>query len=464
MADVRQVPLVPAPISASEIASAARASDLFVFRRVQEGRFAHVGGAGRGVGWAGIVEVGSEDEHVLADLSKHTIVRLSHADPEHVLGPYYAEHAVLVQVSADLFVLFGSSDPELTSIPDHDLRELARFATDALVEVEAAKRLADELELLNAVRDLLHTPSETFDDGLRRLVEHATACLSCDVGVVNVSEGDRLFVCDLRQGPRHVLEGQLVRQALAGLARRDSYPLCIQQAEKHELPAPFRSREGVLSYYLLELKRPLPGVLLLLHTRAAGPRGFTDLCQMLGQRLIEAAEPLLDGALRRDGLRAELEEAEQKARHDPLTKLANRLAWSEAIASADGTGERPISIVQLDCRGLKAINDTYGHPVGDELLVRIAGILTASVRRQDLVARLGGDEFAILVRGGDEEMANVVVERIEAALDAAKAEDPPLELAIGRATARDEDLESTQARADAQLLAAKRLHRRRRAS
>jgi diguanylate cyclase (GGDEF)-like protein len=456
MATPPRLDLVPSAISAGEIAAAAHASDLFVFRRVQEGRFAHVGGTGRGAGWAGIVQVGVAEEPMLAALLEGAIVRVSNADPEHVLGPYYVEHAALVPVSGDLFVVFGSSSAAITDVPDTDLRELARFASDALVEVEPAKRLADELELLNAVRDLLHAPTDSYDDGLRRLVEHATAALSCDLGVVYIHEGERVFVSDVRQRPRRPVEEEELRTAVAELAARESYPLCIQRAEDDELPVPFRSEDGVLSYYLLEVARPLPGILLLLHTRAAGPRGFTDLCQMLGQRLIEAAEPLLDAGFRRDTLRAELERAEERARLDPLTKLANRLAWSEALSATNASPETPISVVQLDCRGLKAINETHGHVVGDDLLVRAAEILKACVREEDLVARLGGDEFAILLRESDEALADRIVARIEAALEAAEAHEPRLELAIGCATTRDDELEETQARADALMLEAKR--------
>jgi diguanylate cyclase (GGDEF)-like protein len=448
----------PSPVSASEIAAAANAADLFVFRRVSERRFAHVGGAGRGAGWAGIVEITVEDEPlVAAALTELDVVSRSQAEPLHVLGPYYAQSAAIVPVSDDVFVVFGSPDAAVASVPTTELHELARFASEALIEVEPAKRLADELEALNAVRDLLHAPAVTVDEALERLVEHAAISLSCDLGVLFLRDDERLRICDRRQGPRRVLDEDQVRALARRLASWDSYPVCIQDAEASQLGAPFRSEDGVLSYYLLELRRPLPGLLLLLHTRAAGPRGFTLLCQALGTKLVEASEPLLEAALLRDRMRAELERAEAEARCDPLTGLANRLAWSESIASREVSPEKPASVIQLDCRGLKAINDTYGHRVGDELLVRVAAILRSCVRDQDLVARLGGDEFAVLLCDTDEVRARAIVERIE---EAAAAEEAPglprVELAIGTATARDEPLEVAQALADSRMLEAKR--------
>ena len=215
----------------------------------------------------------------------------------------------------------------------------------------------------------------------------------------------------------------------------------------------------MLAYYLLELARPRSGFLLLMHTEASVPRGFTLLCQSLGTKLVNAAEPLLTAALLRDTMREELERVAAEARRDPVTGLANRLAWNEKLSTIMPSVEVPMSIIQCDCRGLKQINDTHGHLVGDELLQRVAGVLTSSVRAHDLVARIGGDEFAIFV-DGDEDMSQVIVERIEAALATDRAVgQPAIQLAIGTSTTRDGNLGAAQGRADAQMLEAKRLLR-----
>jgi diguanylate cyclase (GGDEF)-like protein len=215
----------------------------------------------------------------------------------------------------------------------------------------------------------------------------------------------------------------------------------------------------VLAYYLLELTSPQQGFLLLIHTKASAPRGFTLLCQSLAKKLVDAAEPVLVAASLRDTMRDELERVVAEARCDAVTGLANRLAWNEKLSSATSSIEAPLSIVQCDCRGLKQINDTHGHLVGDELLRRVAAILTSSVRTHDLVARIGGDEFAILLEG-DEDAAHAIVERIEAALVSGRTVgQPAIQLAIGAATARAESLEAARQRADAQMLEAKRLLR-----
>jgi diguanylate cyclase (GGDEF)-like protein len=451
------LPAVPwSTASAEELAEAAGAADLFVFRRVADGRFAHIGGAGRGTGWAGIVEVALDDEPLVVEaFESGEVVRRAGTSPVHVLGPYYAHAAALVPVGSDVLVVWGAPHGGLDQATDGDLVELSRFAAETLVDVAPAKRLADELEALNAVRDLLHLPAETYEEALQRLVDQATVSLSCDLGVLYVREHERVAISDQRGGMSLERDGLL--GALREIDAIGRFPICRQEAAAEELPEPFRSTDGVFAYYLLELERPEPGFLLLLHTVACAPRGFTQLCQSLGVKLVEAAEPLLTAALLRDTMREELSRVAAEARRDPLTGLANRLAWNEALAASNADENEPVSIVQLDCRGLKHLNDTQGHHVGDTLLCDVAVALSASVREHDLVARLGGDEFGILLCGADERMAARVVERIEAAVRADRGSRPPIALAIGTATARDGDLEGAQRRADAAMLEAKRV-------
>jgi diguanylate cyclase (GGDEF)-like protein len=86
------------------------------------------------------------------------------------------------------------------------------------------------------------------------------------------------------------------------------------------------------------------------------------------------------------------------ARHDPLTRLPNRILFHERLEQAlalAGRG-RGFALLCLDLDKFKAVNDTLGHPIGDALLRAVADRLQAVVRDTDTVARLGGDEFAIL--------------------------------------------------------------------
>src|SRR4051812_10808540 len=147
------------PMSIDDVASASGMDDVFLFRKIADGRFAHIGGAGRGAGWAGIVEIGVGEEPLLAkSLALSGVTRYLADDPFHVFGPYYAASVAFVPVSRDVVVVFGSPTDDNSLVTNGELLELAQVADLAVSEVDPAKRLADELEVVNAVRDLLLQP------------------------------------------------------------------------------------------------------------------------------------------------------------------------------------------------------------------------------------------------------------------------------------------------------------------
>jgi diguanylate cyclase (GGDEF)-like protein len=122
-------------------------------------------------------------------------------------------------------------------------------------------------------------------------------------------------------------------------------------------------------------------------------------------------------------------EAEQTVRtlafHDALTGLPNRRQFDDALKTAVAALPRAgasHAVLMLDLNGFKRVNDVFGHAVGDEVLIRVAGRLSQCVREGDLVARLGGDEFAILSRhvSGPEAATGLALRIIES-LDTAVA-------------------------------------------
>ncbi|GII04196.1 putative bifunctional diguanylate cyclase/phosphodiesterase [Planobispora takensis] len=108
-----------------------------------------------------------------------------------------------------------------------------------------------------------------------------------------------------------------------------------------------------------------------------------------------------------------------RASHDPLTGLGNRALLIQALQSSLTTPAASASaLLLLDLDGFKDVNDTYGHPVGDELLTIVSRRLRALTHRGQTLARLGGDEFALLLPGTDQQQALAVAERILAAVRA----------------------------------------------
>ncbi|MDQ6433073.1 EAL domain-containing protein [Mesorhizobium sp. LHD-90] len=115
--------------------------------------------------------------------------------------------------------------------------------------------------------------------------------------------------------------------------------------------------------------------------------------------------------------------ARELAYQDPLTGLANRRQFDEAlgiaVASPPAAGSCH-AVLLLDLNGFKKINDNYGHSIGDEVLVVVAQRLSRAARDDDLVARLGGDEFVVLARHliGPEAVANIALRVIQGFDDA----------------------------------------------
>jgi two-component system, cell cycle response regulator len=106
---------------------------------------------------------------------------------------------------------------------------------------------------------------------------------------------------------------------------------------------------------------------------------------------------------------------EEQATTDGLTGLVNHRTFQERFSGMLGRAERhdlSVSLLLTDIDHFKKVNDTYGHPTGDEVLRRVAAILKASARKIDIVARYGGEEFAIVLDGTDREGARLLADRV----------------------------------------------------
>ena len=116
------------------------------------------------------------------------------------------------------------------------------------------------------------------------------------------------------------------------------------------------------------------------------------------------------------------EKLAHQAFHDPLTDLPNRSLFLDRVDHALKRAKRrgdEVAVLFMDLDNFKVINDSLGHEVGDELLVAVAGRLSACLRPADTAARLGGDEFVVLLEDvEDPEEAPRVAVRIEEALRA----------------------------------------------
>ncbi|MEY2461453.1 MAG: two-component system, cell cycle response regulator [Acidimicrobiaceae bacterium] len=154
------------------------------------------------------------------------------------------------------------------------------------------------------------------------------------------------------------------------------------------------------------------------------------------------------------------------SRADPLTGLANRRHLDEQLVVQATAARRhgyPLSVVLIDVDQFKAINDTYGHSSGDDVLCEIAHRLNATARGEDIVGRWGGEEFVVIVPHCDAEASYAVGERFREAVSNGPIETRdddviPVTVSVGCSGGHDELLIE---RADVALYAAKERGRNR---
>lgn len=151
---------------------------------------------------------------------------------------------------------------------------------------------------------------------------------------------------------------------------------------------------------------------------------------------------------------------EHQATHDPLTGLFNRQHGQRVLAEETRRAQRlghPLSLVMIDIDHFKAVNDRFGHPVGDQVLREIARRLAERLRETDILSRWGGEEFLLLLPGSDGLGAHRLAETLRHAVgDSPFPEVGAVTLSLGVAACRPGESDAaTLARADTALYQAK---------
>ncbi|MGV8937033.1 MAG: diguanylate cyclase domain-containing protein [Allorhizobium sp.] len=130
---------------------------------------------------------------------------------------------------------------------------------------------------------------------------------------------------------------------------------------------------------------------------------------------------LLREKLQSRSMRAQNDRLNEISYTDPLTGIANRRRFDDALDAnweMARKSREPLALMMIDIDHFKRFNDTYGHPAGDECLQRIAGAIAGTVHGQDdLAARLGGEEFAIILRNADRHSCAALAKNVHDAIE-----------------------------------------------
>jgi len=160
-------------------------------------------------------------------------------------------------------------------------------------------------------------------------------------------------------------------------------------------------------------------------------------------------------------------ELKEMSHRDPLTQVYNRRYFTEQSNKIKLFSKRnnnlPFCILSLDIDKFKNINDTYGHLLGDEVIIKVAQIIELSIRESDIAARFGGEEFIVLLQDCNLQSAKIVAEKIrnsisQAVISLNNNENVQCTVSIGLAQFNESDndnIENTLLRADNMLYEAK---------
>ena len=395
--------------------------------------------------------------------------------PRLSLLPYYSGSATVgafigvpvVEGRAARGVLIGDRADE-RSFDDAALALMAS-AADQVVRVVQSERVFQAVERSKDEHERFYRASAELNRALT-LDEVYTAAIA---GARGVCEFDLAAIAtyDARRGS-HTIRSVVgeVAEHLLGTTHKDPSSIASMAAKnKLALPAggEWRERDVPVFSHPMRIKdyESLLVLPLLVKDEVIGT--FTvgakragafpsDRREMLGVIANQVAISMQNARM--------YEVVEEQATTDGLTGLVNHRTFQERFSSMLGRAERrsfAVSMLLTDIDHFKKVNDTYGHPTGDEVLRRVAVILKASARKIDIVARYGGEEFAIVLEGTDRAGALQLAERIRQEVAQQSFASPQgafqVTLSIGVACYPDDARDKAEiiSRADQSLYAAK---------
>jgi diguanylate cyclase (GGDEF)-like protein len=283
--------------------------------------------------------------------------------------------------------------------------------------VERAKYEHERFYQAAAMLGRALTPEQAMESAF----DAAQMIVEWDVAVIALYDKDRRRhrVAAMRTRPGG--EGVLDERAVTGLEFKDNAGLASMVVKnRHYLPAAGEPREVTAPVYTKRVKLDEARSLLVLPLLAAdAPVGtFTlaaraekrfgkDVREMLSVIATQVAVSLQNGLL--------YKRMETMATTDGLTGLTNHRTFQDRFADVLERGARhglEAAMLLCDVDHFKKVNDTYGHPVGDEVLRRVARVLQEVARKIDITARYGGEEFAVVLDNADIDQARAVGDRM----------------------------------------------------
>ncbi len=291
---------------------------------------------------------------------------------------------------------------------EEDLNTLAQAVVDHHALLALLKQQADELDALKKLSINL-TSSLDLPDVLDALASEALRLIpnAQDVHIFLYADGKLSFGAALDSaGNKNTVWSKPRPNGLTYNVARSGETIIVEDMQNHPLfaDAPSNWRGSILGIPL-KTEDAVVGVMNLARSNVGGfsPSELRLLSLLADQAAIAIANASLHQMVSR------------QAYSDTLTGLPNRRALDERLEEEIQSARRgnySFAVVMMDLDGFKAINDTYGHTVGDEVLRLVFNQMARRVRNTDFLARYGGDELTLILSQSDIASAKVVTAKI----------------------------------------------------
>lgn len=333
----------------------------------------------------------------------------------------------------------------LDQFDEDDLQLLLILADQAAVAVESARLLGRTETLAAELRRLLDLSSEltkSLDprDVANVIARHVQVALGVDLCTISTWDREADRVVTMGMSPE---DAAAIDESYALADFPETRRVLEAQATvtvDTEDPAADAAEVAVLRGYGARTLAMFPLVVKgqsvgLVELSTDGPSSWDDRRLDLARTMTNEAAVGLENARLYD-------QARSLADRDPLTGLYNHRYLYERLGEEllrAGRGHRPVSVLMLDIDDFKLVNDTFGHQVGDQFLVRLAGVVRSTLRGSDIPARYGGEEFCVILPDADPLSAEAAANRIHHALrdqpfQPAGRGEVPISVSIGSAT------------------------------
>ena len=282
-------------------------------------------------------------------------------------------------------------------------RELRRGKSDLQALAHMANELEDVKKPEEVAEILLHHISKSFDFTLG-------AVLAAPQGLPAVMATTGEVSSELFQPHRDPVIAKAWKTHSAVAVKS------LDAKKDIALTSLFRSARNILVVPMFADSRPVGAVVLVKSQSFGAAYVEGRVLSMLEQFASHGALALRSSWL--------MDEVWKMADTDALTGIANRRVFETALQKevlrAKRQGEK-VGLIMLDLDHFKSLNDTYGHPEGDEVLRGVGEVLSTSARGFDTAARYGGEEFAVILPGADSKQTASVAERLRQKIAALKA-------------------------------------------